>query len=326
MTRMTRIHPAVRAGRWIVAAALAVGMPVHGQDRALPDSMRISASKAIRSRLGGVFVVKIQDTYQHRRSRVFGHAFTVEEVLKPYRNDAGIYWIPLEVNELTSDGKPALEIGKRYLIVTSLKFFAYGWLYVDDKIELGAGDDELMQSMRIMVARDAAYGSTPYLDNSMAGSFDARGLRSPHPDGRLDPVAFGLTRDMARGAKSKGMDLIVARVLDARTTKEGGGDLNVSVIEDLLGKGVEKGQELWLHDPETNEHWHDRSKTMAEPYKLSRFGRGYVGVFLIERRRDGLPVLKVQVPEIHENGPTVRTIRGWVEDKENGRESREAGS
>ena len=174
----------------------------------------------------------------------------------------------------------------------------------------------MMQSLRKMVEQDAAYGSSVFLDQKMQTpfSFESGGRRSPHPDGRVDPAAFGLTQEMVRNAKQdEDRDLLVVRFREIEQT-----EIRFSILEDLLGGGAKAGQELLLHQPETQEQWLDRAKKMAPPYKLSKYQRGSVNVVLVERGREGPPVLKVAVPDLRGDGPTVRTIRGWVEDKENG--------
>ncbi|MHC4493147.1 MAG: hypothetical protein ACYTDU_16160, partial [Planctomycetota bacterium] len=81
-------------------------------------SVLASAKEAIRSHKGGVFVVRIEGTDRLHRWAVW-HIFTVEDVLKPFRNDDGAYFVPLTINERTpNDGKSRLQVGERYLIVT----------------------------------------------------------------------------------------------------------------------------------------------------------------------------------------------------------------
>jgi hypothetical protein len=281
--------------------------------------------------------IRAKHAVRQRWRGLMRYLFTVEEVIKPYRNDDGIYWFPTEAYEFTSNIKPLIDVGKRYVIVTRLRpFYPFqmgSWLFVDGQAEAGRGDEDLIRSLRSMVEENAIYGSSPLLTQMVQTPFGAQvtyggqllktpgfrtgGLNSPHPDGRVDPGAYSLSREMVREAKQDdGTNLLVVRYRESRTSAAGQTERRFTVLEDLLGRGMEPGQDLWLRHLETEEQWFKRAREMALPYTLSGFEPGFVYVVLIEieRDQDGPPVLSVAVPDLREDGPTVRLIRSWVED------------
>ncbi|MCK6461912.1 MAG: hypothetical protein L6Q95_18685, partial [Planctomycetes bacterium] len=147
--RETGSGPRVRALRgglalFTLASVLALSRLSQAGDGVVvadPATVLASAKEAIRSHKGGVFVVRIEGTDRLARWAVW-HIFTVEEVLKPYRNDDGAYFVPLTVNERTpADGQSRLQAGERYLIVTRLEWAAWSPLYVREAFHLGAADN-----------------------------------------------------------------------------------------------------------------------------------------------------------------------------------------
>jgi hypothetical protein len=283
-------------------------------------SVLASAKEAIRSHKGGVFVVRIEGTDRLHRWAVW-HIFTVEDVLKPFRNDDGAYFVPLTINERTpNDGKSRLQVGERYLIVTLLQWAAWSPLYVEKALRLDAtGNARLLEEIRAEAKKHAVYGSSDYLLREQGGErevLETSGVQTPHADGYVDPEPFGVTRKGVREAVEAGMDVLLVRFVDSRRARLISQEFLVEVLEDLAGRKVTRP--LWVRRPEKNEEWFARSKKMPAPYKLPDVLPHRRYVIVVDPRADGLPAMKSIVPAIHDDGPTVRKIRSWVQGAKGG--------
>jgi len=303
--------------KWLITALLVIGIGPTGvsQKSCLPERFRDSAIRALESPLCGVFVVNMQAMFQQRRSRVFYHAFTVDEVIKPYRSD-GTFWVPLGANELTSDRKPTLLAGKRYLILTGLKYLLYGWLYVEDHfpLEKAGHDDRVIAELRELARKHAAYGSSRLLEYYFEQPLDVGGVTTRHADGHVDPEVFGLARETVRDAVGEGKRVLLARYINARGRRMGPRDYRFEIVEGLGSEG-RPGERLWVHRSETYSEIVARSRQLPTPYKAPTLQRWRLYVILVENRDEGPPVLRALLPTINEDNRTVRMIRSWVKEK-----------
>lgn len=284
-----------------------------------PATVLESAKEAIRSRKGGVFVVRIEGTDRLARWAVW-HIFTVEDVLKPYRNDEGAYFVPLTINERTPvDGQPRLRAGERYLIVTRLEWAAWSPLYVKEAFHLGAADNaRLLDEIRAETKKHAVYGSSRYLRSEVGErlGLEVSGVQTPHADGYVDPEPFGITPEGLREAVKAGMDVLLVRFVDSKGAALIAQDWQVEILEDLA-RGKAKNR-LWVHDPEKYDDRFARSEKMPVPYRLPKVLPHRRYVILVDPRAKGPPLMKSMVPVISDDDPTVRKIRSWVRDAAGG--------
>lgn len=284
-----------------------------------PATVLESAKEAIRSRKGGVFVVRIEGTDRLARWAVW-HIFTVEDVLKPYRSDEGAYFVPLTINERTPvDGQSRLQAGERYLIVTRLEWAAWSPLYVKEAFHLGAADNAgLLDEIRAETKKHAVYGSSRYLRSEIGErlGLEVSGVQTPHADGYVDPEPFGVTREGVLEAVKAGMDVLLVRFVDSKGAALIAQDWQVETLEDLAKGRITK--RLWVHDPEKYDDRFARSEKMPAPYRLPKVLPHRRYVILVDPSAEGLPLMKGMVPVISDDDPTVRKIRAWVRDAAGG--------
>ena len=308
----------------LIVAWLPLGRGVEGQESSVAGKFREAALRAVKSHRGGVFVVEIQGTVQVRHSRVFEHTFTVEQVIKPYRIDGGAYYIPLVINELTSDGKPTLRINKRYLVITRLKFGPYGFLFLDDASDLSSkGMEGLLEELRVLAKDRAVYGSSFFLRYYLQEPLDIDGVRTSHADGFVDPNAFGFTKDELRQALREGKQVLLAQDQDSRSLSVRGNDNDVlfKVVEQLAGLPTTK-EDVWVHIPMTTSQLEKRSERMIGPYRMSQWCIYRFYIIVVDTPSEGRPVLKGYMPVISKNDRTVRTLRSLIKDLGEGKEKR----
>jgi len=300
-----------------LAFVLASPCPSEAGDEVVvkdPATVLAAAREAVRSHKGGVFVVRIEDTSRLARWAVW-HVVTVAEVVKPYRNDKGAYYVPLTINERTpDDGKSRLQVGERYLIVTQLQWAAWSPLYVEKALHLGAtGNGRLLEEIRTETKKHAVYGSSWYLTSEQGGEVEWQGIsgvQTTHANGYVDPEPFGVTREGVREAVLAGMQVLLVRFVDSRGKGLIPQDWLVEVLEDLGGR--EAAKRFWVHDPEDYDAKFARGKKMPAPYRPPRRMPHRRYVIVVDPRADGMPLMKHIVPVIDDDGPTVRKIRSWI--------------
>jgi hypothetical protein len=196
------------------------------------DPFVAEATEAIRSPKGAVLVARITGTGIAREgSSWVMHGIAVERVIKTFRNDKGVYFVPTIILENPKEEKSGLKRGALYVVVVKLKRAPYGYLVLTGAREIdGTAGDPVIEILVQEARQRSVFGSSPLLDTFLKTSWDHSGIHTPRADGSVDPVAFGLTTER------------LLRDIDA--------DLTVAVVSYLRPKRLAGDEEVtdWLCD------------------------------------------------------------------------------
>ena len=274
-----------------------------------------AALRAIEDPKGGVFLMTVRSVVQQRKSRVFMYWVTVEDVIKPYRNDEGVYYIPKAIVELTRDKKATLCVGKQYIIVTRLKFLLYDFMSVECSVKSESlkNREAVLKELHELSKRHAVYGSSRYLDYYLSYDLDVHGIRTKHHDGYIDPEPFGFTKSQIKKAIMNNWKIYLMRIYSVGDIFDSNSHMKAIILEDFLDYR-DRGRQIELIDKRTYQDLVDESKKLQTPYALHKIGCDEPLLAIVKPEKDNLFIIVSYVVTLSYDDLTVSRVRKMVEE------------
>jgi len=272
------------------------------------------ANAAAKDRAAAIIFAEVGFTEQERTSRVFTHYLAVNEVIKPFRDDNGLYYIPTAGAEMTGwDKTPALKVGQKYVMIIRLRFNPYGCQLIDGWLHFTGGcdyEDACLQELKNYVKERAEYGSSPYLEAIMNEELDALGRRTIRANGYMDPEAFGLGKKRVIEEVGKGGRLLLLRIAEVKKTEVQ--NIRFDIIDDISGKTEKNETDIWVQY--SREYIEQSGEVvLPHPYHIARLTRGNVHLYLLRPLKDGVMMPVADMSPIGPDDAVIREMRGWFE-------------
>jgi HEAT repeat protein len=290
------------------------GLSTRAQD--LGHSSRVAdvLRSTIRDKKAAILVAVVESSAPPTHGRLgFEYVISVEEIIKPLRDDAGTYYVPLAIERAHTSPAPELHVGNRYLMCVRCGIGNVSLIDALDVPDDTGQRDSLLGGLRTAAETEGTTGSSLELFMLIDTKVDWRGLTTSRRDGSVDLHAFGVSKERIAHARRSGERIAALQFREAPLAYAGPREWTCNIDERLLGEWPVSTFVIVTDVEFLSTSSRPVFKPTQPPFKPSKVSAHFSYLVIVDS--DPVrPKVVARVPLLGPKDSCLQTVRRWVAD------------